>query len=322
VPAALLSVFFLASSGCDVSSREGDRYPSRAITFICPWAAGGGTDRVSRFWADELQRELGIPCIVVNRDGGSGAIGHSALALATPDGYTLGMATFELSTMHWMAISKHTYADFEMLLQVNADAAAILVRADAPWSTLGEFLAHVRAHPGTVRMSGTAVGGSWDLARSGLLLAAGIPVTAVVWVPTRGSAPAIVKILGGHIEAVCVSVPEATPSIEAGELKVLAVMSEDRLPEYPELPTAREQGVDWAVVGWRGLALPRGTPREVVALLHETCRKIAASPAYAEFMKKNGFGIKIRGPEEFREFLAAEDRRWEGVIEATGHAAK
>ena len=171
-------------------------------------------------------------------------------------------------------------------------------------------------------MSGTASGGAWDLARSGLLLAADIPVGDILWVPTQGSAPSIVQLMGGHIDAVCCSVPEAAAQIEAGELRALAVMSEERLEDYPDLPTVRESGIDWVAVGWRGLLLPKRTPVNVVSILENAVGEIVASEAYKEFMVKNGFGIVVKSSEAFGSFLEREDAQWQSVIEAAGFAKK
>ncbi|MCA9177062.1 MAG: tripartite tricarboxylate transporter substrate binding protein [Planctomycetales bacterium] len=275
---------------------------------------------MSRFWADALQRKLGRPVVVVNRTGGSGSVGHTAGARAKADGNTVTMITFELSTMHRMGISDLTHEDFTPLMQVNADPAAIIVRADSKWKSLSDFLAQAKEHPGELKMSGTASGGAWDLARAGLLQAAGLKVESVIWMPNKGAAPSLVELIGGHVDAVCCSIPEAAQSIESGELRVLAVLNDERMPDYPEVETAKEAGVDWVVMGWRGLALPKDTPDDVVASLEQTCQEIGESAEYAEFMKKNGFGIRLSGPAEFREFLKAQDATWKSVVEAAGYA--
>jgi len=297
-------------------------YPAKTISIICPWAAGGGTDRLARFMADQLQSRLGEPVVVVNRTGGSGAVGHSAGATARADGYTVTMATFELSTMHWMGISELTHEDFEPVIQLNADAAAILVRDDAPWSSLDDLLDHVKQNPGQLKMSGTSTGGAWDLARAGFQVAAGLPVESVLWVPTKGSAPSLVELLGGHIDAVCCSVPEAASQIEAGQLRVLAVMSPERLAEVPDVPTVKEAGIEWEAVGWRGLAVPKNTPLGIVEILQNHSRRIVESDAFKDFMEKNGFAVEVRGPKEFREFLATQDAQWQSVIKAAGYAKR
>jgi tripartite-type tricarboxylate transporter receptor subunit TctC len=320
LPFLLLSLGLMLA-GCD-SGPSPQAYPNKPITVICPWAAGGGTDRMSRFMADQLQQELGVPVVVANRTGGSGAVGHSAGAMARPDGYTLTMATFELSTMHWMGISPLTWEDFTPVMQLNADAAAIIVRRESPFSDLTEFVEYIRKNPGKLKMSGTATGGAWDLARAGFLLAANLPVNAVIWAPAQGAAPALVDLLGGHIDAICVSVPEAASQIESGELVVLAVMAPERLESFPDIPTVKELGINWEAVGWRGLALPKNAPSEVVRVLEMASGKITASEAYKKFMDQNGFNPVLRGPEEFAAFLQDQDAQWKTVIEAAGYARK
>ena len=275
---------------------------------------------MSRFWADQLQQRMENPVVVVNQTGGGGAIGHSAVAKARPDGYTIGMITVELSMMKQMGISPLTYRDYTCLMQLNADAAAVVVRTDSPWKTIGEFLETVQNSSDKLKMSGTASGGIWDLARVGMLRAAGIDPKSVIWVPSQGAGPSIVQLLGGHIDGVVVSVPEALPQVESGELRVLAVMSDERLAEFPEIPTLKEAGYDWSAVGWRGLALPPETPAKIVEILAQHCEAIAASAEFKDFMQKTGFATAIRGPDEFPEFLKQQEQLWSPVIEAAGYA--
>ena len=307
-------LFLLAFSGCkpQVSSQ-------RIVTIICPWSAGGGTDRVARFWADALQKEIGKPVVVVNRTGGAGAIGHFAGANANPDGQTITMATFELSTMHRMRISRLTFEDYDCLVQVSADPAALFVQKNAPWNSLPQFIEATRASPGKIKMSGTATGGAWDLARIGLQRAADLPVDSVIWVPHQGSAPSLIELIGGHLDVVCCSLAEAAPQVASGNLRVLAVMSEHRIADFPDVPTAKEQGIDWTAVAWRGLAIPKGTPPEIVAPLREKCLKIAASDEFLAFMKKNGFVVNVRAGEEFRDFLQQQDEQWREVVHFAGY---
>lgn len=309
-----------ATTGATEATRSSRlHYPQKTVTIICPWSPGGGTDAVSRFWAAALEESLGKPFVVVNRTGGAGAVGHFAGAHAKPDGHTIAMITFELSTMHRMQISRLTYRDYECLLQMNADPAAIVVPADSPWQDLTQFLDAVRTRPGEIKMSGTATGGAWDLARAGLLQAAKIPIPSCIWVPHPGAAPSLAELRGGHLDAICCSVPEVAAQLKNGEVRVLAVMAEQRIAGFPELPTAREQGVDWVAVGWRGLALPKGTPPEIVELLKEECLKIAASDEFRSFMEKYGFGVRIRATDEFTAFLKGQDQQWKSVVEAAGY---
>ena len=306
-----ICVAALLFAGC---ARKERPYPSQAITIVCPWGAGGGSDRLSRFMADHLQMKLGQPVVVVNKTGGSGAVGFAAGANAPADGYTITMATFELSTMHWLGISKLTYNNFTPLVQLNADAAAIILPKNSPFKSLDDLLKFIRDNPGKLRMSGTAKGAAWDLARSGFLMAAGLPVDSVVWVPAKGAAPAIVELLGGHIDVVCCSVAEALTQIQSGELRALAVMSPERLADFPEIPTCKELGVQWDAVGYRGLALPSDTPAPITAKLESACMEIAQSDAFKTFMKKNGFAPAVKGANDFGDFLRQQDEQWHKVI--------
>lgn len=319
---SVILLFASCQPGGGSSSDSADSFPSKSGTLICPWAPGGGTDRLARFVADQLQRELGNPWVVVNRTGGSGAVGHSAGALAKADGHTLTMATFELSTMHWMGITDLTWEAYAPIAGLNGDAAAIMVRSDAEWKTIEDLLNYAKANPGKLKMSGTATGGAWDLARAGFQLAAGLPVEAIRWIPTKGSAPSIVELLGGHIDAVCCSVPEALAQIEAGQLKALVVMSPKRMEDFPDLPTAIDSGIDWSAVGWRGIVAPKDTPPEIAERLGTALEKIGQSEAFSEFMSKNGFASLLMPGSAFGEFLEEQDAQWKTVIEATGYASK
>ncbi len=297
---------------------EEEVYPDRTVTIVVPWAAGGGTDRVARFWADEFQRELDTPFVVENRTGGSGAVGHSAGATAAADGYTITMVTFELATLESMGLADLTYADFEYLLQMNEDAAGVIVRSDAPWESLDELLEDIRNNPGQITFSGTAVGGVWDLARVGMLLEAGIDPDDTTWIPSEGAAPAITDLLGGHVDVITNSLPEAQSQLEAGDLRALAVMSDERNPTFPDVPTLKELGIDWSGGTWRGFSVPVGTPDAVKQVLIEAGQRIADSQRFRDFMDDAGFGIRLRLGEDYAEFVEEEHYTWQTIIREVG----
>ncbi len=295
-------------------------YPERPITLICPWAAGGGTDRISRMIAHLLSQELGVPVGVVNRTGGSGVVGHMAGARAKPDGYTITMVTLEIATMHWLGLTDLTYADFEPVAQLNADYAAISVSVGAPWKTYHALHEYIRQHPGKLVASGTGVGGIWDIARAGWLQAAGFDINAVRWVPSKGAAPALQELVAGGVDLVTCSLAETIPLIEAGQVRPLAFMGEERHPDYPCVPTLKELGIDWTSGTWRGIAAPKGTPPEVIKVLEEALAKIAQSEEFQNFMKQNGFGIQFRPADEFKSFMERQDRVLGELLKALGLA--
>ena len=296
------------------------RYPNRPLQMIVPWAAGGGTDRVARMIALLLERELGQPVNVVNRTGGSGAIGHTAMAVARPDGYTLGMVTLEITMMHWLGLAQVKPSDLRAVALMNFDPAGITVRVDAPWNTVEELLDYIKAHPGELRASGTGRGGSWDVARAGLLDVLGLPETALPWVPSEGAAPALQDLVAGGVDVVTASLAEAATLIEAGRVKALAIMADERDALFPDVPTLKEKGIDWSMGVWRGIVVPRNTPDEVVRILEAALEKVYNSQEYQDFMRANGFGMAWRNADDFQVYMEQTDAQMGELMRKVGLA--
>src|SRR3954470_3882715 len=160
------------------------QYPQRPVQLIVPWGAGGGTDATARIIATLLEKDLKQPFNVVNRTGGSGVVGHDAIAKATPDGYTIGLITVEITMMHHVGLTPLTYKDYTPIGLVNADPSAINVRADSPYKSVKDLIAAIKANPGKMKASGTGQGGIWHLAIAGLLKEQGIDPNALPWVPS------------------------------------------------------------------------------------------------------------------------------------------
>jgi tripartite-type tricarboxylate transporter receptor subunit TctC len=296
-----------------------DRYPSRPITIVCPWSTGGGTDAVSRQIAAYLEADLQVPVTVVNATGGSGVTGHSTGARARPDGYTVTMMTVELNMLHWRGLTKITPDDFEPLFLLNRDAAAIFVRADAPWASARELLEAIRARPGEIRASGTAAGGIWHLALAGWLVSSGLDAGAVRWIPNSGAGPSLTELMSRGIEVVCCSVPEARNYLgdgasTGGSARCLGVLSERPVRGFEHLPLFSSLGFDWTLGGWRGLGVPRGTPPEIVAALRSSIGRIVRGEtklvgiSFVEFLDRQGFDANWADADEFRRILADTDR--------------
>src|SRR5256886_15260626 len=212
-------------------------YPERPITLIVPWGAGGGTDATARIIGALLEKELQQPFNVVNRTGGSGVVGHDAIAKATPDGYTIGLITVEITMMHHVGLTPLTYKDYTPIGLVNADPAAINVRSDSPYKSVKDLLAAIKANPGKMKASGTGQGGIWHLAIAGLLKEQGIDPNALPWVPSNGAAPGMQDMVAGGVDVVPCSIPEARPMIDAGKARALAIMDANPPALYPNVPT-------------------------------------------------------------------------------------
>ena len=294
-------------------------YPARPITLIVPWGAGGGTDATARIIGSLMEKDLGQPVTVVNRTGGSGVVGHAAIASAQADGYTIGLATVEIGMMHWQGLTELTSASYTPIGLVNADPAGVQVRADSPYKTVNELLAAIKANPGKFKASGTGQGGIWHLAIAGLLRDQKIDPAALPWVPSNGAAPGLQDMVAGGIEVAPVSLPEARSLIDAGKVKSLAIMNDKPSALYPNVPTLKSAlGSDWTMAAWRGIVAPKGLPAPIRDKLAESVRKVAASKEYNEFMASRGFGVIYAGPDDFAKFMVKSNSELGATMKAVG----
>jgi tripartite-type tricarboxylate transporter receptor subunit TctC len=302
-------------------ARAQAQWPTRPVTFFVPWGAGGGTDQTARIVAALLEKDFGQPINVVNRTGGSGVVGHSAIASAAPDGYTIGMITVEIGMMHWQGLTDLTGASYTPLALMNSDPPGVQVKADSSYKNLKDLVAAIKANPGKLKASGTGQGGIWHLALAGWLQAMGLKPDDVPWVPSNGAAPAMQDLAAGGVDIVTCSVPEARSMLDAGKARSLAVMSPQRNPQFPNVPTLKEElGIDWTLAAWRGIAGPKGMPQPVVDKLVPALKKIHDSNDFKEFMNSRGFGLVWGNAQAFAKHMADDDAKMGGVMKAVGLA--
>ena len=297
------------------------QYPQRPIQLIVPWGAGGGTDATARIIGSLLEKDLKQPVNVVNRTGGSGVVGHDAIAKAAPDGYTIGLITVEITMMHHVGLTGLTYKDYTPIGLVNADPAAINVRSDSPYKSVKELLAAIKANPGKMKASGTGQGGIWHLAIAGLLKEQGIDPNALPWVPSNGAAPGMQDMIAGGVDVVPCSIPEARPMIDAGKARALAIMDANPPAIYPNVPTLKKElGSDWAIAAWRVIAAPKGIPANAQKTLAAALKKVYDSKEYKEFMASRGFGVVWADAAGAEKFMAASDASLGSALKAVGLA--
>jgi tripartite-type tricarboxylate transporter receptor subunit TctC len=297
-------------------------YPERPVTLLVPWNAGGGTDATARIIASVMEKELGVPINVVNRTGGSGVVGHSAIATARPDGYTIGIITVETNMMHHAGLTDLTYEKFTPLALMNFDPAGLMVSADSPYKTAKDLVEAIKAAPkGKFKASGTGQGGIWHLALGAMLQQLGLPPDQVQWVPSQGAAPGLQDMVAGGVDIVTASIPEGKSLIDAGKVKALAVMSEERNPALSDVPTLQEAlGIQVNVGAWRGIAGPENLPDEVSSKLEDLLKKIYDGQDYQNFMAKQGYGVVYADAAKFDSFMAENDVKFGETMKALGLA--
>lgn len=295
-------------------------WPARPISILVPWGAGGGTDAHARTLGTMLERELGVAVNVANRTGGNGVTGHSAIAEAAPDGYTFGAVTAEITMMHQTGLTRLTHRDFTPVALLNRTEAGFIVRADSPWTDVRQAIAAIRANPGRFKASGTAQGGIWHIAMGGLLRAAGVDPAAAPWIPSQGAARAFQELLAGGVDIVTASPGEGVALLEARQAKALAVMSPQRNPRFAQVPTVREQGIDWELTSFISFQGPRGVPAAIVQRLDAAIKKSLESREWAEFAGSRGFTINYANAADLEALQVRLDRDMGDTMRALGLA--
>jgi tripartite-type tricarboxylate transporter receptor subunit TctC len=279
-------------------------YPNHPVELVVPFQPGGGTDALARAFADAARKHLPQSVVIVNRPGASGAIGWGEVINAKPDGYKLAVVTVELVTLPHLGLAKFSYEDFQPIARLNADQAAITVRADAPWNTVEEFLAAAKKDPERMRVGNAGNGSIWHLAAAALEDKTGVKFSHI---PFQGAGPAVQGLMGGHIEAVAVSPAEVSTFVQGGKLKTLAVMAEQRVKGFEKVPTMKERGIDLVIGTWRGIAAPKNTPPEVVATLRAATEKIAQEPQLREAMERLNLGPSYADAQAFRTSMERDN---------------
>ncbi len=295
-------------------------WPAGPVTLIVPWGAGGGTDATARMIGTLLEAKLGVPVPVENRTGGSGVIGHAAIADAAPDGQTIGVATLEIGTMHNLGLTELDYTAYTPLGLYNSDPAAIFVNAGSDYADIGALLEALKAtSDGEFKGSGSAQGGVNHLALAGMLMAAGMPADRVAWVPSEGAAPGLQDLAAGGVEVATASLPEGAALMEAGLIRPLAVFSASRMDAAPDVPTFNEAtGFDFALGSWRGLVAPKGLSPEVAEKLTAALGEVVQDEEYVQFMNDRGYAMQWTTGAEFEAFMKSSDASLSETLKAVG----
>jgi tripartite-type tricarboxylate transporter receptor subunit TctC len=296
-----------------------EAYPSRPIKFIVPYPAGGTTDLLGRLIADQLRGGLGATVIVENKPGAATSLGAEQVARSEPDGYTLLMATsttLAINKSIYRALAYDPVKDFAPIALVAAVPFVLIVNPQLPVKTLSEFILYAKSNPGLAY--GSAGNGSpHHLGAEMLKSAAGIDIRHV---PYRGSVPALLDVIAGHISLMVVDVLPALPQIREGKVRALGVTTRTRVAAAPDIPTIADSGLPgFELVSWQGVVAPAGTSRPIVDRLASEIGKLLADPASRE--RFAGMALEpLSGstPDSFADFIKSEVDRWAEIVRNSG----
>ena len=311
----------LAFAATPALAQNCDWKPERAVTYVVPWGAGGGTDANSRMMASMLEKEFGVPFNVVNRTGGNGVTGHSAIATAEPDGYTVGAVTVEINTMHHVGLTDLDRNSITPIALIDIVPASVLVKPDSEFQDLEQLLTYAKEHPGELTASGTSQGGIWHLALAGLLNAEGMDPAAIRWIPSKGAAPAMQELMAGGVDVASPALSEGKSLVEQGELKALAYMHTDRMKALPDVPTTAElTDSGWTLAAWITISGPGGLPEEITCSYEKAALAAMETQEWADFKATRGSDVVSMGSAELADYMAKSDQALGETITAIGLA--
>lgn len=293
-----------------------EKFPSKPITIVVPWAAGGGNDLMTRALQPIIEKLAGVSVLVVNRVGAGATIGFGEVMRSAPDGYTLcnisGTLVIVKYTIKDTAVD---YEKFEPIIFATYAPQALVVRKEAPWKNLKEFLDYAKANPGKLRVGDPGYGNPHHISLLGIEKAAKVKFIPVHY---KGTGAAMPDLLGGHIDAFISSLQDHLNLIKGGVIRAIGVASPERNKFVPDVSTFVELGIDHNILSFQGFVGPKGIPEARVKILNDLFVKAFNTKEMETFCEANGGTISLKGPVEFRKYLTEEDKRWKELITIGG----
>ncbi len=304
-----------SAAGLALPAFAQDKYPSKPINWICPYAAGGNADSRSRQVAKVMGTLLGQPIIVDNKAGAGGNIGTEMIARAKPDGYTLGMGNIAPLAVNHALFKKLNFDplnDIVPIALIERGPLALMVRIDSPFKSVKDVVAAAKAAPGKLSYASGGIGGTHHLSGALFEHAAGIDM---IHAPYKSGAAGATDLMGGQVNLMFEQMYSAMPSIRGGKFRALAVTSKTRSPLLPDVPTMVEQGYPAVeVLNWQGLVGPKGLSPEMIRMLNSVCNKALQGPEVKEKIISQGNEVGGGTPEQFAALIRAESPRWAKVV--------
>lgn len=316
---SLFKSALLATAVLGTSVSAATDYPTKPIRLVVPFSAGGTSDFLARTVAEKLGENLDTTVIVDNRPGAGGNIGSNIVAKADPDGYTLVLGTVGTHSINDSVYKEMPYdavKDFAPISLIAAVPNILVANPSVKANSVQELIALAKSNPGAITFASSGNGSSIHLSGEMFKSLAGVDM---LHVPYKGSGPAVIDLLGGQVDIMFDNMPSALPHVREGKLKALAVTPSERSQAAPELPTIAEAGVEgYSAAAWFGLLAPAGTPQDVVNKLNAEMVKILAMPDVKERLAGQGAEAVSNSPEEFAEYIKAEQKKWADVVKASG----
>ncbi|HHV64814.1 MAG TPA: tripartite tricarboxylate transporter substrate binding protein [Peptococcaceae bacterium] len=317
--AVILSALLILVSivGCKTGGTDQTpKFPTKPIDMTILFGAGGGADVVGRKLADLASKELGQPIVANNRVGGGGSVGYQYVLNNDPDGYNIVWNSTSISVTYHQGNmpANQGYDAFRGVANITQEATSLAVRKDAPWNTIEEFLAHAKANPGQVTVANSGVGSFNQLIAAAIEQAAGVKFKHI----PMDAKQSTTSLLGGQVDAIVNMAFDVIQQVQADTMKALVVVAPERLEQLKDVPTMKEKGYDLDLMMYRGIAVHKDTPDDVVKILENAFTKAANDPSFKEFAEQYGAIVDVRGAKEFDALMADNDKKVADIMEKIG----
>ncbi len=296
-------------------AEEGDQYPNRTVRVIIPWSVGGMTDVLTRPIAEHLEENFGVPFVVENRPGGGGVVGSLEIENSDGDGYIIGTTSMSTVSARYVAPVAPDINNVELIAQVISIPATVTVNADSPWTTLEELVEYARANPGELTNSNSGNGASAHIYALTFGARADVEMNHI---PYPGYAEAVTALLAGNVDMTNIPLPDVAQYVDTGELRMLAIAAAERHPNYPDVPTLRELGIDAVMGNYSGFVAPAGTPEEYIAVLEDAIEAAVIDPEINEFLLGAGFQPVFADREAFAAIVRDAEEQLEYLVNDLG----
>ena len=290
-------------------------FPKKQVNLIIQAAAGGESDSTGRLIGQVMGEKLGVPVVCSNKTGASGAVAFQYVREQPADGYTIGVCPAEISMVNALGLSDVIPDDMDFLGGACETPSAIIVSAKAPYKTLKEFVDYCKTNPGKVVDATSGAGSTMHVGSEVFAQAVGIQFS---YIPFDGSGPAITAVMGGHADVAVIGVMGAATGIDSGDLRVLAILGDERSASFPDIPTAKEQGYDVKYTTWVGFYGPKGLPADVKSTLEAAVKAGVEGAPYTKFAKERGLAVKYRNSEDFTKFVHENYEMYQQLIPGLG----
>jgi tripartite-type tricarboxylate transporter receptor subunit TctC len=320
---AVLLAALIGALSTPAAPASAQDYPSRPITLIVPYAAGGGNDLMARAAAEKMSRTLGQQIVIENRGGAGGSIATRQIAKAAPDGYTLGLGgtgTLAINPTLYGSVGYDPRRDFAPVGLIATSALVVCVHPSLPVGSIGDLIALAKREPGKLNYASAGTGSGIHLGTEYFATMAGIKLTHI---PYKGSGPALTDLVGGHVAIYFSSLPPALGLVKEGKVRALAVTGAKRSPIFPELPTVAEAALPgYEAVLHYGIVAPAGTPRPIIDTLGAALRAAVMSDDLKARLADDGAEPLASTPEEYAADIDREETKWSAIVKASGAKAE